>query len=162
MINIIKDIVNHKKVCVSISQKEVKELDFKRIEIVIDALKKCNDLANNKLIVLFDYSLDDKEVYEIEEVRVFISKLFEKHNQIFYYLSYENMDTFSMFFVSLMHVKRVEDKSQHEKIVSFTANTEVANKIVDGIRDYMFKIHDYDTDKVCNIKNKFKEIYNVE
>ncbi|MZK49026.1 hypothetical protein [Clostridium beijerinckii] len=83
-----EQVIKCDNICVSIGKYEVDNMDFERIDDVIEVLEQCGSKARGKMILTFEgYEYIDLEIFEIPEVRAYVKMLLEKHNNLFYFIS---------------------------------------------------------------------------
>lgn len=72
----------------SVTKKEIMKQDTKRINEYLEMLRKDLENSCSKLMITFDgYENDPREIYEIEEIRKYVSKLFSENKDLFYYIT---------------------------------------------------------------------------
>ena len=68
----------------SIDKKEVKKKDFKRLDEAIKFFETAGVDARGKLIITFSGYMDNPlEIYQINEIRDYVKKLYQKHSNLF-------------------------------------------------------------------------------
>ncbi len=75
----------------SVEYREAEDGNIQRLSSQLDELKKAGSAAKGKLLLSFSgYDFDPREIYEIPEIRSFMSKLLAVYPYFFYFLSAEN------------------------------------------------------------------------
>jgi len=83
-----EQVMESENIYFSIDKYEVDDIDFDRITDAIEILEDCGAKARGKIILTFDgYECTDLEIFQIVEIRNYVKKLFENHNNLFYFLS---------------------------------------------------------------------------
>lgn len=86
----IKDIYENKVVAISIPRKHVEERDLKMFDRTFKKFLQVGKDAAGKMVVSFDGYEDTKdEVYEIPEIRIFVTKILNKYPYLLYYVCTE-------------------------------------------------------------------------
>jgi hypothetical protein len=94
-----KEVIEAELIGLSIEKAEVDRMDYSRIDSVIDICKRVKSYARNKLIVTFGgYEYTPDEIYEIPEIRKYVSGLLIKYPYYFYFAN--NTDN-NRFFLTL-------------------------------------------------------------
>lgn len=81
------------RMVIKITKDEVLNLDIKRIDKVLSQLRKDVNNSQSKLSVIFDGWEDSKNIYQIEEIRRYVSKVFKENKDLFYFLTEENYNS---------------------------------------------------------------------
>ncbi|NBI07620.1 hypothetical protein [Senegalia massiliensis] len=77
----------------SISKNEVENEDFTKVDKVFKILDECRFRSRGKLTIGFEgYIREIEEVYEIEEIRNYVSTMFSKYPYMFYYITSEELN----------------------------------------------------------------------
>lgn len=83
-----KQIKESNIVAFAISSNEVKNIDFRRLDMLIKNFEKCKKKGKQKLMLTFSgYEYISDEIYEIKEIRNYVKKMFNKYPHIFYFLT---------------------------------------------------------------------------
>jgi hypothetical protein len=73
-----------------IEKREVESMDFERIDDTIKVFEECGKSARGKMVITFTgYDNTPLEIFEISEIRDYVSRMFKNHNNLFYFLSNE-------------------------------------------------------------------------
>ena len=144
--------INDKNLVVQvITKKEVADKNIEFINSVLNDLRENADNSKNKLFIVFEkYNEDDKKIFEIEEVRQFVSKMFNLNNDLFYFLS--NIECNSK--IILACLGKVKEKKMYDNTYmgfELDLEDELRHNIMNGI------ISICDDDKVGKelVKNLF-------
>lgn len=79
---------NNTKIIYSISKENVISKDTTKINAILNILRKDVKNSCDKLAILFDgYDFDSREIYEITEIRQYVTKIFSENEDLFYYLT---------------------------------------------------------------------------
>lgn len=84
---------NAEVIGIKITKEEVLNIDIKRIEKVLAHLRKDIKNAQSKLSITFEEWDDTRKIYEIEEIRNYVSKVFKENKDLFYFLTEENYNS---------------------------------------------------------------------
>lgn len=95
-----------------ITKNEIKLKTTYKIVQQLKELKKAGVIAKNKLSVDFcDYNYDEREVFEIPEINIFIQEVYNQIPELFYFLSIDTL-AFAIFansiFTNVFNNKEVE------------------------------------------------------
>ena len=72
----------------SVSKENVVRQNIDTTNLILENLRKNTTKSKKKLMITFDgYDNDKREVYEIDEIRKYVKKVFEKNHDLFYYLT---------------------------------------------------------------------------
>ncbi len=117
----------------SVTKEEIIKQDIKRINEYINKLR--SDLVNScgKMMITFDgYDNDTREIYEIEEIRKYISKLFNQNKDLFYYITTIEQNN-KLILTCLSNFRQI--KLENCDIVTLEIETEVSLKkqIIQGV-----------------------------
>lgn len=117
----------------SVTKEEVIKQDIKRINEYLRKLRM--DLINScgKMMIMFDgYDNDTREIYEIEEIRKYISKLFNQNKDLFYYLTTIDQNN-KLILTCLSNFRQI--RIENCDIVTLEIGTEesINNQIIQGV-----------------------------
>jgi|LSQX01.2.fsa_nt_gb hypothetical protein len=104
------DILSCEYIAVDISKEEVINKDYTHIDRVLKIFKKCKKHGRSKLIILFAFDDVPEEIYEIREIREWVSGLLKRHPYLFYFISGE-MQNFQMLIACLADLKIIKRAS---------------------------------------------------
>ena len=96
--NIVKNRISEKLedinvIGIKITKVEVLKLDTKRIDKVLSQLRKDINNSQSKLRITFDGWEDSSNIYEVEEIRNYVRKVFKENTDLFYFLTEENCNS---------------------------------------------------------------------
>ncbi len=115
----------------SISKEEIKTQNIKRINKCIEKLRETISKSYSKLMIVFDgYNNDSREVYEIEEIRKYVSKLFNENEDLFYFLTNIGQNN-KILLICMSDFHKIKNRD------SITVDTEY--KINSMLKDRIFK-----------------------
>jgi len=136
-------ILNDGVIFFQISKEEVKNKDYDRVDKMFILLQATKKHGRNRILMHFDYDDDPREIYEINEINLYISRIYEKYPFLFYYLVTSERQ-FMPFMLSLMGVKIVEKNTHTTRVepIDFEKAKEVRNTIAQNILDYCKKLDD--------------------
>lgn len=141
---------------VSIERKDVEKKDFKMIDMVIQAFEKSKKEGKAKMFLTFNgYEDVMDEIYEIKDIREYVSMLFKRCPHIFYFLSpFDNNNRIILSCLSDLTKVQIGDisKSYDEYIFEGkpinligmrpNVSTVLDCKIRSGIREYGKRINE--------------------
>lgn len=132
---------SNKKFFLSIEKYEVERMIFNRVERAIEQLECCKTKGRGRLMITFNgYNDNPHEIYEIEEIKLYIKALFKEHDNLFYFLSdsaYNNMSILAC----LLDGKKTNGD---EKFCNMQLNMghPLVSKVKNGIFKYKDKLED--------------------
>lgn len=153
----IKDILSSNYIFVNITKDICRSKSYKYITNILKKFEKIKTAGRNKMLLLFAYDDVPEEIYEIPEIREWVSKLVKKYPHIFYFLSSEmqNKQLIYACLVNLTSVGNFESKTTYEwmvegriypdvpkKAVLVGINKKIQENIVKGVIEYGLKIED--------------------
>lgn len=72
----------------SVTKKEVLKKDIFALNQILKSLRDDLSKSYGKIMVIFDgYDNDQREIYEIQEIREYVKKLFNENNDLFYFIT---------------------------------------------------------------------------
>ncbi len=72
----------------SVTKKEVLKKDIFALNQILKSLRKDLIKSYGKAMIIFDgYDNDQREIYEIQEIREYVKKLFDENNDLFYFIT---------------------------------------------------------------------------
>lgn len=118
-----------------IGKEEIKELDFSAFEGFMEGV--ANDGYKNRedtlIFAVNGYDEDERELYDILEVRKYFRELLKKHPYIFYYLEEETWQLpYLCGCVNIAYIEQVEGDKQ----VAFRKDNEFIRYIMNETIDY--------------------------
>lgn len=117
----------------SVTKEEIITQDIKRINEYLRRLRA--NLLNScgKMMITFDgYDNDAREVYEIEEIRNYVKKLFNKNKDLFYYITTIDQNN-KLILACLSNFRQI--KIENCDIVTLEIETKVSlrKQIIQGV-----------------------------
>ena len=118
-----------------ISKEEIKELDFSVFEMFMEdvASDGCKNREDTLIFAVNGYDEDEKELYDILEVRKYFRELLKKHPYIFYYLEEEMWQL--LYLCACVNIAYIE-QSEGDKQVAFRKDNEFIRYIMNETIDY--------------------------
>lgn len=130
----------------SIDKKEVKKKDFKRLDEAIKFFETAGVDARGKLIITFSGYMDNPlEIYQINEIRDYVKKLYQKHSNLFYFLS-DYMTANQYIWLCLCNIqvtKTLSNPSMKASGFNIEENFFLINSVYDSFINYADSIFDY-------------------
>ena len=72
----------------SVTKKEVLKKDIFALNQILKSLRDDLTKSYGKAMIIFDgYDNDQREIYEIQEIREYVKKLFDENNDLFYFIT---------------------------------------------------------------------------
>ena len=72
----------------SVTKKEVLKKDIFALNRILKSLRDDLTKSYGKTMIIFDgYDNDQREIYEIQEIREYVKKLFDENNDLFYFIT---------------------------------------------------------------------------
>ena len=134
----------------SVTKEEVVMKNTEGIDKCIETLRMNLDKSYNKLMITFDgYDYDSREIYEIEEIRNYVSKVFNKNNDIFYFITDFSQNN-KILLACISDFKQIKERGSHIVNVQYKVDLELKDKILEGI---LVNVKD-DTEKLNVILKK--------
>ena len=118
-----------------IGKEEIKRLDFSTFEMFMEDV--ANDGYKNRedtlIFAINGYDEDERELYDILEVRKYFRELLKKHPYIFYYLEEEMWQL--PYLCGCVNIAYIE-QAEGEKQVAFRKDNEFIRNIMNETIDY--------------------------
>lgn len=128
-----EDLSNYTQVMYSISKETIINKDITKVNELLKELRKDVKTNCNKLIMLFDgYDYDNREIYEIEEIREFVKKVFAENEDLFYFVSPLNHNC-NIILACISDFEQIKVKGSIRVLVKNNPNIILRNKIINGI-----------------------------
>ena len=71
-----------------VTKKEVLKKDIFALNQILQSLRDDLTKSYGKTMIIFDgYDNDQREIYEIQEIREYVKKLFDENNDLFYFIT---------------------------------------------------------------------------
>lgn len=124
---------NYTGIVYSISQEKIINKDITNINRILKKLRKDVENSCGKLAILFEgYDFDNREIYEINEIREYITKVFSENEDLFYYLTSFDRNC-NVILACISDYKQIKRK---DAIIVFVKNNPdiiLKNRIIKGI-----------------------------
>lgn len=119
----------------SVSKENVVRQNIDTTNLILENLRKNTTKSKKKLMITFDgYDNDKREVYEIDEIRKYVKKVFEKNHDLFYYLtSLVNND--SIILACLGNLTNIRFDKYDKTMLKIDTTDEIRRKIISGVLD---------------------------
>ncbi len=117
----------------SVTKKEIQSQSIERINKSISVLRENLKNSCGKLMVIFDgYNQDSREIYEIDEIRNYVSKLFNNNQDLFYYLT--NISQNSKLMLACMgDIKQIKRKDSSIVSLAYKPSQIIEKKVIAGV-----------------------------
>jgi len=128
-------------VLIDISREETENLNFTRIDTLLNHIQGKD--GHNRVLLSFDYNKDQREIYEIDEIVMYVLQLYKNHRNLFYFLHTNNYQ--GLVFLYCLTGVKVVSKNPEETKVELTDPDMVAavkNSIIKETRVYGKAIDD--------------------
>lgn len=133
-------IIERDSIILVITRHEVKSMNLSRARQTLKTFEDVGKHGRNKLMISFlGYEYSSKEVYEIEEIKNYVNKLFNEFPHIFYFLSDINGSR-TVFLLCLCNKIKTKKTSPFSVNVFAAFPGHLTRRIIDGILDYGAKI----------------------
>ncbi|CBH21371.1 protein of unknown function [Acetoanaerobium sticklandii] len=130
----------------SIDKEEVKKKDFKRLDDAIKFFETAGVDARGKLIITFSGYMDNPlEIYQIDEIRDYVKELYQKHSNLFYFLS-DYITTNQYIWLCLCNIQEtrtLSNSSIKASEINIGENFFLINSVYDSFVNYADSIFDY-------------------
>lgn len=137
-VRISEKLKNVEVIRIKITKEEVLKLDIKRIDKVLSHLRKDIKNSQSKLSITFDEWDDTRNIYEIEAIRNYVSKVFKENTDLFYFLTEENYNS-NKILACISTIKNI--KEENSKIMY---DHDIPQKIKDEIMKSIIIATDFD------------------
>lgn len=119
----------------SVSKEKVVKKEIDATNLILEHLRKNSDKSRKKLMITFDgYDNDKREVYEIDEIRKYVAKVFEQNHDLFYYLtSLANND--AILLACLGNLCNIRFDNYNKTMLKIDTPDEIRRKIISGVLD---------------------------
>lgn len=119
----------------SVSKEKVVKKEIDATNLILEHLRKNSDKSRKKLMITFDgYDNDKREVYEIDEIKKYVAKVFEQNHDLFYYLtSLANND--SILLACLGDLSNIRFDNYNKTMLKIDTPDEIRRKIISGVLD---------------------------
>lgn len=138
----VDDIRESEIIFYSVSKRELTEKDYTRIEKSIKMLNNAGKIAKGKMLLTFDgFDNDEREIYEIPEIREYVKNIWKKCKHLFYFLTGIDNNRAIIFAClnDFEHFHRIGEVNTQLHIIY---NQEIKQKTIDAMLKYGLKIND--------------------
>lgn len=133
----------------SITKKEAMQQDIQRINRTIKTLRRELENSCGKLMITFDgYENDLREIYEIEEIRNYVSKVFNENKDLFYYVTAVDNNN-SMLLACMSSCTKIRKERSKTITLGIIPDTILKNQIMHAV----LRCVDNDIQKAKSILN---------
>lgn len=117
---------------IKITKEEVLKLDIKRIDKVLAHLRKDIKNSQSKLSITFDEWDDTRNIYEIEAIRNYVSKVFKENTDLFYFLTEENYNSNKILacISTIKNIKEENSKTMYDHDIPQKIKEEIMKSII--------------------------------
>ena len=119
----------------SVSKERVVKKEIESTNLILEHLRKNTIKSRKKLMITFDgYDNDKREVYEIDEIRKYVQKVFEQNNDLFYYIT-SLANNNSILLACLGDLTNIRIDNYNKTMLKIDTPDEVRRKIMSGVLD---------------------------
>lgn len=127
-----------------ISKSEVINNNFDKIKRSIAILNKAKKWAKCKIMLTFDeYEDDQREIYEIPEIRKYVKKIWEECNHIFYFLTTIEHNN-SVIYACINDFESVKINGINKTALHILENEKIRKNTIESMAKYGVLINDVD------------------
>jgi len=135
-------LTKHSLVLFSISAEEVQKGNFIRTQRQFEELRKAGYGAYKKLMISFNgYDDDFREIYQISEIRAFVSEMFERYPELDFYLEESAKAPILACLLKTSRTVRTPEGSIGIECPMTDDNNHVVEKLVKGELCYLLKLN---------------------
>ena len=123
----------------SVNKSEVIKKDTNALNRVLKSLRKDLIKSYCKIMLIFDgYDNDQREIYEIREIRDYVRKLFDENNDLFYFIT--KMGSLNKVILAcISDFQQIKTIGREDVIVGYEVSKEVKGKILNALSMYPAK-----------------------
>lgn len=134
----------------SVNKSEVINKNTNTLNRVLKSLRKDLIKSYCKIMIIFDgYDNDQREIYEIREIRDYVRKLFDENNDLFYFIT--KMGSLNKVILAcISDFQQLKTIGREDVIVGYEVSKEVKGKILNALSMYPAK----------NVKELTKYLFN--
>lgn len=123
----------------SVNKSEVIKKDTNTLNRVLKSLRKDLIKSYCKIMIIFDgYDNDQREIYEIREIRDYVRKLFDENNDLFYFIT--KMGSLNKVILAcISDFQQIKTIGREDVIVGYEVSKEVKGKILNALSMYPAK-----------------------
>lgn len=134
--NLYKDMNFFDLIIHSVNKSEVIHKDTNALNQILKSLRKDLIKSYCKTMIIFDgYDNDQREIYEIREIRDYVRKLFDENNDLFYFIT--KMGSLNKVILAcISDFQQIKTKGREDVIVGYKVSKEVKEKILNALLMY--------------------------
>lgn len=122
-----------KLITISVAKEKVIKKDIQEINKVLNRLRQDAEKSEKKLMINFDgFDFEKRKMYETEEIRNFVRKLFGHNPDLFYYLTEEEHNS-KKILACMAELRNKKDDGDNTVILDFCIPDDITVKIMVGI-----------------------------
>ena len=123
----------------SVNKSEVIHKDTNALNQILKSLRKDLIKSYCKTMIIFDgYDNDQREIYEIREIRDYVRKLFDENNDLFYFIT--KMGSLNKVILAcISDFQQIKAIGREDVIVGYEVSKEVKGKILNALLMYPAK-----------------------
>lgn len=123
----------------SVNKSEVINKNTNTLNRVLKSLRKDLIKSYCKIMIIFDgYDNDQREIYEIREIRDYVRKLFDENNDLFYFIT--KMGSLNKVILAcISDFQQLKTIGREDVIVGYEVSKEVKGKILNALSMYPAK-----------------------
>lgn len=123
----------------SVNKSEVINKNTNTLNRVLKSLRKDLIKSYCKIMIIFDgYDNDQREIYEIREIRDYVRKLFDENNDLFYFIT--KMGSLNKVILAcISDFQQIKTIGREDVIVGYEVSKEVKGKILNALSMYPAK-----------------------
>lgn len=134
-----------------VTKEEIINKDIEDINVVLQEFRTNAKNSKGRLLIIYDgYNEDTREIFEIDEIRQFVSKLFKENNDLFYFLS----DIQGNAVMTMACLGKVEQKKIYDS-THMSIELELEDEVRHDIMNGMISICDDDKEAKKLVKELF-------
>ena len=120
----------------SVNKGEVINKDTDALNQILKSLREDLIKSYCKIMITFDgYDNDKREIYEIQEIRDYVRKLFDENNDLFYFVT--RMGSLNKVILAcISDFQQIKTKGREDVIVGYKVSKEVKEKILSALSIY--------------------------
>ncbi len=120
----------------SVNKSEVINKDTDALNQILKSLREDLIKSYCKIMITFDgYDNDKREIYEIQEIRDYVRKLFDENNDLFYFVT--RMGSLNKVILAcISDFQQIKTKGREDVIVGYKVSKEVKEKILSALSIY--------------------------
>lgn len=123
----------------SVNKSEVINKNTNTLNRVLKSLRKDLIKSYCKIMIIFDgYDNDQREIYEIREIRDYVRKLFDENNDLFYFIT--KMGSLNKVILAcISDFQQIKTIGREDVIVGYEVSKKVKGKILNALSMYPAK-----------------------